>query len=40
MAVFDDNEARIQYLIDNCCMNKAGGHFKTGSIVENCHVVN
>ena len=38
--MFEDNEARIQYLVDNRCMNKACGLFKTGLIVVNCHVVN
>ena len=38
-AVFEDNEARTQYLVDNRCMNEAGGLFKTGLIVANCHVV-
>jgi len=38
--VFEDNKARIQYLVDNRCMNKAGGLFKTGLLVANCQVVN
>jgi hypothetical protein len=39
-AVFEDNEARIQYLLDNRCMNRPGGLFKTGLIVANCNEVN
>ena len=38
--VYEDNEARIQHMIDNRCMNKAGGLFKTGLIVANCLAVN
>jgi hypothetical protein len=37
---FEDNEAKIQHLMENRCMNKAGGLFKTGLIVANCDVVN
>ena len=40
MMVFKDNKAKIQHLMENCCMNKAGGLFKTGLIVTNCDVVN
>jgi hypothetical protein len=39
-AAFEDNEAKIQYLVENCLINKAGGLYKTGTIVANCHVVN
>ena len=38
--VYEDNEARIQHMTDNHCMNKAGGLFKTGLIVANCLAVN
>jgi hypothetical protein len=39
-AAFEDNEAKIQYLVENRLINKAGGLYKTGTIVANCHVVN
>jgi hypothetical protein len=37
--VFCDEEARIQHIVDNKLLNKAGGLYKTGLIVENCRVV-
>ncbi len=38
-AVFEDNEEKIQYLVDNCLINKAEGLYKTGTIIANCMVV-
>ncbi len=38
-AVFHDNEEKIQYLVENRLINKAGGLYKTGTIVANCSVV-
>ena len=38
-AVFRDNEAQIQQIVDNKLLNKAGGLYKTGLIVANCRVV-
>ena len=40
MVVYEDNEARIQHMLNNRCMNKAGGLFKTGLIMANCLAVN
>ena len=37
--VFHDEEARIQHIVDNKLLNKAGGLYKTGLIVANCRVV-
>jgi hypothetical protein len=37
--VFRDEEARIQHIVDNKLLNKAGGLYKTGLIVANCRVV-
>ncbi len=37
--VFEDNKEKIQYLVENRLINKAGGLYKTGKIVENCSVV-
>ncbi len=39
-AAFEDKEAKIQYLVENCLIDKAGGLYKTGTIVANCHAVN
>jgi hypothetical protein len=38
-AVFEDNEEKINYLVENRLINKAGGLYKTGTIVANCSVV-
>ena len=38
--VFENNKGKIQHLMENHCMNKAGGLFKTGLIMANCDVVN
>jgi len=37
--VFRDEETRIQHIVDNKLLNKAGGLYKTGLIVANCRVV-
>jgi hypothetical protein len=38
-AVFEDNEEKIQYLVENRLINKARGLYKMGTIVANCSVV-
>ena len=38
-AVFENNEEKIKYLVENRLINKAGGLYKTGTIVANCSVV-
>ena len=38
-AVFENNEEKIKYLVEKCLINKAGGLYKTGTIVANCSVV-
>ena len=38
-AAFENNEEKIKYLVENRLINKAGGLYKTGTIVANCSVV-
>jgi len=38
-AAFENNEEKIDYLVENRLINKAGGLYKTGTIVANCSVV-
>ncbi len=37
--VFEDNKEKIQYLVDNYLINKAGEFYKMRTIVANCSVV-
>jgi hypothetical protein len=37
--VFINDKARINHIIDNHLINKAGGLYKTGLIVANCRIV-
>jgi hypothetical protein len=37
--IFINDKARINYIVENCLINKMGGLDKTGLIVANCRVV-